>query len=69
METSREIVEEEEVANIQIEIIGNIEDQEPKLENDFTDERYIPIKIVIGREIVENLEMIIFLINALTFQR
>ena len=67
METSREIVEEEEVANIQIEIIGNIEDDETKSENDFTDERYIPIKIVIGREIVENLE--IFLINALTFQR
>ena len=61
METSREVVEEEEVANIQIEIIGNIEDDETKLENDFTDERYIPIKIVIGREIVENLEMFIFL--------
>ena len=36
-----------EDVNIEIEIIGNIEDDEPMLENDsFTDERFIPIEII-----------------------
>ena len=42
METSREIRDVEDVT-IQIEMIENIEDEEPKLEND---ERYIPIEII-----------------------
>ena len=43
METSRDITEVEDVVNIQVEMIGNIEDEEEKLEND---ERYIPIEII-----------------------
>ena len=36
-----------EDVNIEIEIIGNIEDDDPILENDsFTDERFIPIEII-----------------------
>ena len=36
-----------EDVNIEIEIIGSIEDDEPILENDsFTDERFIPIEII-----------------------
>ena len=42
METSREIRDVEDVT-IQIEMIENIEDEEPKLEHD---ERYIPIEII-----------------------
>ena len=42
METSREIRDVEDVT-IQIEMIENIEDEEPKLENDA---RYIPIEII-----------------------
>ena len=49
METSREIVEVEDVT-LQIEMIGNIEDEEPKLVND---ERYIPIEIIGKKTIVE----------------
>ena len=47
METSSDSMEN---VHIQIEIIGNIEDEEPKLEND---ERYIPIEII-GRDIGNN---------------
>ena len=43
METSRDITEVEDVVNIQVDVIGNIEDEEEKLEND---ERYIPIEII-----------------------
>ena len=42
METSPEIRDVEDVT-IQIEMIENIEDEEPKLEHD---ERYIPIEII-----------------------
>ena len=45
METSSDIMED---VHIQIEIIGNIEDEEQKLEND---ERYIPIEII-GKELL-----------------